>query len=356
MKALEIILTQNCANYKREEIFNSKMTYPLPPFSTVIGALHSACEYKEYHPMKIGIQGQFGSIYKKIYTNHCYLDKCENTRGHLVLASNPNLVAGNPHIVASSLASQGNDFKKGISIKVEDEKSLEYYRELLDFNNNFKKRQQEELKPIQEEYAKLNDVIKTTIDKVEKDNLQAQKKIVGDQKKQKEEELKLYKKEMYTDEYAYFKTLVTSAQYYEVLSDIKLVLHICSDEKTMNDIFNNIFNIRSLGRHEDVVHIEDINFVELDNSFDVDDENLEYRNDLQMYIDYALIRDGVVKPRFSEGVYTNGTRYFLNKDYKIVNGQRIFNKKHVVYTSGYEVNGNAENLCISNSGYLVNLI
>ncbi|WP_415336187.1 CRISPR-associated protein Cas5, partial [Clostridium perfringens] len=34
MKALRIILTQNSANYRREETTVNKMTYPLPPFST----------------------------------------------------------------------------------------------------------------------------------------------------------------------------------------------------------------------------------------------------------------------------------------------------------------------------------
>ena len=43
MKALRIVLTQSSANYKKEETVRNKMTYPLPPFSTIIGAIHSAC-------------------------------------------------------------------------------------------------------------------------------------------------------------------------------------------------------------------------------------------------------------------------------------------------------------------------
>ena len=49
MKALRIVLHQDSANYKKEETLDNKMTYPLPPISTIIGALHSACNYKEYH-------------------------------------------------------------------------------------------------------------------------------------------------------------------------------------------------------------------------------------------------------------------------------------------------------------------
>lgn len=48
MKALRIILTQSSANYRKEEAIDNKMTYPLPPFSTVIGALHNACNYSTY--------------------------------------------------------------------------------------------------------------------------------------------------------------------------------------------------------------------------------------------------------------------------------------------------------------------
>ena len=40
MKALRICLKQSLANYRREETVDNKMTYPLPPYSTVIGALH----------------------------------------------------------------------------------------------------------------------------------------------------------------------------------------------------------------------------------------------------------------------------------------------------------------------------
>ena len=68
MKALRIVLHQDSANYKKEETLDNKMTYPLPPISTIIGALHSACNYKEYHPMDISIQGKFESMHKEPYT------------------------------------------------------------------------------------------------------------------------------------------------------------------------------------------------------------------------------------------------------------------------------------------------
>ncbi|MBF1010999.1 MAG: CRISPR-associated protein Cas5, partial [Lachnoanaerobaculum sp.] len=48
MKALRIKLRQNQASYTREETVNNRMTYPLPSFSTIIGALHNACGYTSY--------------------------------------------------------------------------------------------------------------------------------------------------------------------------------------------------------------------------------------------------------------------------------------------------------------------
>ena len=64
MKALRIVLTQSSANYKREETIDNKMTYPLPPISTIIGAIHNACNYREYHPMDISVQGKFEAKHK----------------------------------------------------------------------------------------------------------------------------------------------------------------------------------------------------------------------------------------------------------------------------------------------------
>lgn len=56
MKALRLIIHQNSANYKKEETVDNKMTYPLPPISTIIGALHCICGYREYKAMDISIR------------------------------------------------------------------------------------------------------------------------------------------------------------------------------------------------------------------------------------------------------------------------------------------------------------
>ena len=58
MKAIKLKLYQNMVNYKIPTSFQLKESYPLPPYSTVIGMVHSLCDFKEYKPMKIGISGR----------------------------------------------------------------------------------------------------------------------------------------------------------------------------------------------------------------------------------------------------------------------------------------------------------
>ena len=57
MKAIRLHCFQNLANYKKPSSFIIKETYPLPPYSTIIGMIHAACGFKRYHRMKLSIQG-----------------------------------------------------------------------------------------------------------------------------------------------------------------------------------------------------------------------------------------------------------------------------------------------------------
>ena len=70
MKAIKLRLYQNMANYKVATSFQLKETYPLPPYSTVIGMVHSLCDFKEYHPMKISISGNYFSKVNDLYTRY----------------------------------------------------------------------------------------------------------------------------------------------------------------------------------------------------------------------------------------------------------------------------------------------
>jgi len=57
-KAIRIKCSQQLANYRKPTSFLIKESYPLPPYSTVIGMIHVACGFTEYHPMDISIQGK----------------------------------------------------------------------------------------------------------------------------------------------------------------------------------------------------------------------------------------------------------------------------------------------------------
>lgn len=69
-KAVKLEIYQNLVNYKKPTSFQLKETYPLPPPSTVIGMVHFACDYKEYIPMKIAIQGKYHSKINDLYTRY----------------------------------------------------------------------------------------------------------------------------------------------------------------------------------------------------------------------------------------------------------------------------------------------
>ena len=60
-KAIRVICKQELVNYKKPTSLLIKETYPLPPYSTVIGMIHKACDFQEYHDMQISIQGKIGA-------------------------------------------------------------------------------------------------------------------------------------------------------------------------------------------------------------------------------------------------------------------------------------------------------
>lgn len=62
MKALRVRLYQNMVNYRREMSFGYVQSYPLPTPSMVRGLCHALLDLHEYHPMKIGIQGNSGGV------------------------------------------------------------------------------------------------------------------------------------------------------------------------------------------------------------------------------------------------------------------------------------------------------
>ena len=94
MKAIRLHIKQNSANYKKEETVQNRMTFPLPPYSTVIGALHKACGYTSYPPMQVSVQGKYGSLKTKMYKDDCFLNSLNDDRNLLVKMKNPDTAIG----------------------------------------------------------------------------------------------------------------------------------------------------------------------------------------------------------------------------------------------------------------------
>ncbi|SHF12759.1 CRISPR-associated protein Cas5t [Marinitoga hydrogenitolerans DSM 16785] len=70
MKAIKLKIEQETANYKIPTSFGLRETYPLPPYSTVIGMVHKLCDFKEYHDMEISISGKYFSKVNDLYTRY----------------------------------------------------------------------------------------------------------------------------------------------------------------------------------------------------------------------------------------------------------------------------------------------
>lgn len=71
-KAIRIKARQTLTNYCKPNSYIIRETYPLPPYSTVIGMIHAICGFETYHSMKVSIQGSFGSTSSDLYQRYTF--------------------------------------------------------------------------------------------------------------------------------------------------------------------------------------------------------------------------------------------------------------------------------------------
>lgn len=307
MKAIRLHLKQNSANYRREETVNCRMTYPLPPYSTVIGAIHKACGYTDYHDMKVSIQGKYGSLKTRLFKDNCFLNSLQNDRNTLVKLRNPEMLSTAYDIVAVAQKAQGNDFEKGITINVVNKDLLEEYR--------FLKRTKRRI-------DKHKKIVKSLKDKVKKmkadENISAEEVKAFDKRvKDIDKIYKKYEEVKYTFPYSKFRTLATGPKYYEMLYDIELVIHIVSDENTLQDILDNIYNLTAIGRGEDFVEVLECTKTELEGG------DIQYdapNSPFDLYMPIELLDkniDCIGQNDKTDGLYINGTKYLLPKNYTV---------------------------------------
>lgn len=70
MKAIKLKLYQNFVNYRMPNSFQLKETYPLPPFSTVVGMVHHLCKLTSLTRINISVQGTTEGKVNDLYTRY----------------------------------------------------------------------------------------------------------------------------------------------------------------------------------------------------------------------------------------------------------------------------------------------
>lgn len=359
MKILRIKLKQAQASYTREETVDNHTTYPLPPFSTIIGALHNACGYTSYRPMDISVQGKYGSMQKEYYTRRFLLNSLNQDRNILVYLPNPNILSTGLITIGEGLKKTGNSFNSRITVRIDDE---EYYSKYVDLVNKKKELDEENKNVLEPKIKKLKDKeneFETEQKKYDKNSEEYEdlKTKIEDIKKQCEfidSEFK-DKKRKYDDLQKHFKTLVKKPSMQEVLYDVELVIHVRTDDETANDILENIQNFVSLGKSEDFIELIEAKETEVSNP-----KNRVYlKDDYKIYADLSEItREGNVGKFFvADGDNTReakGTVYYISKDYVIQNSRRIFKKIACLYSSNIATQRRSGGI-IDDEGYIVNL-
>lgn len=91
MQVIKLVCKQTLVNYRKPTSFKIKETYPLPPYSTVIGMIHKACSFTEYHPMQVSIQGTRQGQVSDLYTKYTFsVDKKYEADRHNLWVTDEN--------------------------------------------------------------------------------------------------------------------------------------------------------------------------------------------------------------------------------------------------------------------------
>lgn len=216
MKVIRLKLYQNMVNYKIQTSFQLKESYPLPPYSTIIGMIHAACGFKTYHKMKISVGGTYFSKVNDLFTRYEFsCSPYDNTR----------------HQLQTTYEDKKLGINKGVASV-------------------------------------------------------------------------------------------------ECLVDVNLIIHILPEEEDLLEVILN--NLKkpdkylSLGRHEDIAKIIDVEIVDL----------LDFYNNKDINLDY----DMYIPTEFLENISYQGTRYIVNKNYELYKLSkdktiRRWNKIEVIHAS-----------------------
>lgn len=295
-------------------------------------------------------------MHREPYTDYCFLNSTQDDRGILVKMRNADMLSNAYDRVASAKKPQGNSFRNGITIQVHDQKLLDEYRELKDLNDEISEFKKNRFNPVMALLKRR----KKALSEKKKALGKGSGQFCGVERREKElkaaeklmkERMEQFQSERYTIPISKFRTLTKSMKFYEVLDDIELIIHVRASDEVLNDIFEHRFDIKSIGRSEDFISLEEAKLVELQ-----EDAEDEIDSDYSAYVDKNLVDDEkiLLDSKYEE---SGGTLYFLNKNYEVVAGKRIFKKKKALYVSGYSAEGFGDGLYLDADGnkkYIVN--
>lgn len=75
MQAIKIKCFQNMVNYKRQGFNEIWQSYPLPPYSSIIGMIHKVCGFDKYKEMYISVQGESANSHYGLFTKYSFNKK-----------------------------------------------------------------------------------------------------------------------------------------------------------------------------------------------------------------------------------------------------------------------------------------
>ena len=331
-KIIKIKLQQQLANYGTPEAINCKGTYPLPPVSTIIGSIHKAVGWKEYHKLRISIKGEYDSMINKMYKATVFLNTVNIDRGTFV-----KLEAGNALSNAYTIIAKADDNTKEKRDLKEQTGFQIFRKDLLKEYNQIKKT----INQICEDINKLKKKRK-----IETKELKgAEKKKVAheyDEKIQKmrSEKINWQKKE------SVFRTLEKIPRHVDCLTNVRLTLYIQTEsEEDYRTILEHINDIRAIGRSEDFVDITSV-------------EELEYERAKSGFIKgHAYIPLSECMHFSKDSKKLCGTIYHIRESWTInEKGQRTFRKIPCLYCSNVELTEESENTFVDEKGDLFVLI
>ena len=316
MKCVKIELHQTSACYKKPETVENAMTYPLPPMHTVIGAIHAACGWNEYHNMRVAIQGEYASMGRRMYKRKVYYNNVQKDRGYFAKMLFPGGLSNAHTIIAEPLNGyeQGKrNFLTGAGYKILRPDLVREYEELIEMQKEISA----EIKFMSTKKAAAPQASKQELREIRAciKNLRAQ-----------EAEIKQKRK--------LFISFESVPSWAEILYDVDLILHIfCAD---LQEILDNVYNIKCLGRSEDAVFVKSASIVDCDCA----QAGAVLHNHVYLNTGAtACIKNS-----------SSGTVYYLNNHYEIVEGKRIFDKTRCLYTSRSSVIRESDDILIDSDG------